>query len=222
MANSEQNQSRPFWLLMSLAIIIIISWIITICWPSVFWKFMDIILWFFLILAGTAAIINTFKNQNVKSISFLWIIGFLLILIWFLLIFSWSQFVWTLMIWMFALWALIRWILLIVFGIMNKENQPMRWAIAWLWALLFILAIVIAASDKNDARTLAWICIWISTILDGISLLAFALKVKNNPSAQAELVSQADQNEIAQWSVVITETTVTTQVEPQSNNGTQQ
>lgn len=123
---------------------------------------------------------------------------------------------------MFALWALIRWILLIVFGIMNKENQPMRWAIAWLWALLFILAIVIAASDKNDARTLAWICIWISTILDGISLLAFALKVKNNPSAQAELVSQADQNEIAQWSVVITETTVTTQVEPQSNNGTQQ
>lgn len=122
---------------------------------------------------------------------------------------------------MFALWALIRWILLIVFGIMNKENQPMRWAIAWLWALLFILAIVIAASDKNDARTLAWICIWISTILDGISLLAFALKVKNNPSAQAELVSQADQNEIAQWSVVITETTVTTQVEPQSNNGTQ-
>ena len=123
---------------------------------------------------------------------------------------------------MFALWALIRWILLIVFGIMNKENQPMRWAIAWLWALLFILAIVIAASDKNDARTLAWICIWISTILDGISLLAFALKVKNNPSAQAELVSQADKNEIAQWSVVITETTVTTQVEPQSNNGTQQ
>jgi uncharacterized membrane protein len=123
---------------------------------------------------------------------------------------------------MFALWALIRWILLIVFGIMNKENQPMRWAIAWLWALLFILAIVIAASDKNDARTLAWICIWISTILDGISLLAFALKVKNNPSAQAELVSQADQNEIAQWNVVITETTVTTQVEPQSNNGTQQ
>lgn len=123
---------------------------------------------------------------------------------------------------MFALWALIRWILLIVFGIMNKENQPMRWAIAWLWALLFILAIVIAASDKNDARTLAWICIWISTILDGISLLAFALKVKNNPSAQAELVSQADQNEIAQWNVVITKTTVTTQVEPQSNNGTQQ
>jgi len=112
--------------------------------------------------------------------------------------------------------------MLIVFGIMNKERQPLRWAIAWLWGLLFILAIVIAASDKHEARTLAWVCIWISTILDGISLLAFALKVKNNPSAQAELVSQADQNEIAQWNIVITETTVTTQVEPQSNNGIQQ
>ena len=91
---------------------------------------------------------------------------------------------------------------------MNKENQPMRWAIAWLWLLLFILAIVIAASDKNDARTLAWVCIWISTILDGISLLAFAIKVKNNPWYQAELVNQADQNEIAQGDVIISQTTV--------------
>ena len=124
---------------------------------------------------------------------------------------------------MFALWALIRWGLLIVFGIMNKERQPMRWAIAWLWVLLFILAIVIAASDKDDARTLAWICIWISTILDGISLLAFAIKVKNNPSIQSELVNQADQNEIAQWNVVITQTTVVTQVDTQTpSNETQQ
>ncbi len=223
MANSESKQSRPFWLLISLAILVIISWIITICFPGIFWKFMDIILWFFLILAWTAAIINTFKNQDVKAISFLWIIGFLLVLIWLLLIFSWSQFVWTLMIWMFALWALIRWIMLIVFSIMNKENQPMRWAIAWLWWLLFILAIVIAASDKSEARTLAWICIWISTILDGISLLFFALKVKNNPSLQAELVNQADQNEIAQWNVVITQTTVVTQVDTQTpSNETQQ
>lgn len=122
---------------------------------------------------------------------------------------------------MFALWALIRWGLLIAFGIMNKENQPMRWAIAWLWLLLFILAIVIIA-DRNDAKTIAWICIWISTILDGISLLAFALKVKNNPSLQAELVNQADQNEIAQWNIIITETTVTIQKDSQSNNETQQ
>jgi len=216
MWNSETKQARPFWLLISLAAIIIIFWIITICSPSIFWRFMDIILWFFLILAWTAAIINTFKNQNVKSISFLWIIGFLLVLIWFLLIFSRSQFVWTLMIWMFALWALIRWWLLIAFGIMNKENQPMRWAIAWLWCLLFILAIVIAASDKSEARTLAWICIWISTILDGISLLAFALKVKNNPSVQAELVNQANQNEIAQGDVIISQVTVDV-IQPQSN-----
>ena len=99
---------------------------------------------------------------------------------------------------------------------MNKENQPMRWAIAWLWCLLFILAIVIAASDKSEARTLAWICIWISTILDGISLLAFALKVKNNPSVQAELVNQANQNEIAQGDVIISQVTVDV-IQPQSN-----
>ena len=109
---------------------------------------------------------------------------------------------------MFALWALIRWGLLIAFGIINKENQPMRWAIAWLWLLLFILAIVIAISDKSEARTLAWICIWISTILDGISLIAFAIKVKNDPWYQAELVNQANQNEIAQWVVIISHTTV--------------
>ena len=121
---------------------------------------------------------------------------------------------------MFALWALIRWGLLIVFGIMNKERQPMRWAIAWLWVLLFILAIVIAASDKDDARTLAWICIWISTILDGISLLAFAIKVKNNPSIQSELVNQADQNEIAQGDVVISQTTVD-DIQAQNNENQQ-
>lgn len=75
--------------------------------------------------------------------------------------------------------------------------------------MLFALAIVIAVSDKSEARTLAWICIWISTVLDGISLLVFAMKVKNNPSLQSELVNQADQNEIAQWDVVISATTVT-------------
>lgn len=105
---------------------------------------------------------------------------------------------------------------------MNKENQPMRWAIAWLWLLLFILAIVII-TDRNDAKAIAWICIWISTILDGISLISFAIKVKNNPSIQDELVNQADQNEIAQWNVVISQTTIVTQVDTETpNNETQQ
>ena len=120
---------------------------------------------------------------------------------------------------MFALWALIRWGLLIAFGIMNKENQPMRWAMTWLWLLLFILAIVIIA-DRNDAKKIAWICIWISTILDGISLLAFAIKVKNNSWYQTELVNQADQNEIAQGDVVISQTTLD-DIQAQNNENQQ-
>ena len=94
----------------------------------------------------------------------------------------------------------------------NKENQNFWRAILWLWVLLFILWIVIICSPKSEARTLAWICIWISTLFDGITLLFFSMKVKNNPWLQADLVNQANQNEIAQWSVVISETTVTTQV----------
>ena len=97
---------------------------------------------------------------------------------------------------------------------MNRENQPMRWAISWLWILLFALSIYIAATDKEDARNLIGILIWISTLLDGISLVAFAIKVKNNQSVQAELINQANQNEIAQWNVVITQTTVVTQITP--------
>lgn len=68
-------------------------------------------------------------------------------------------------------------------------------------------------SPKDEARSLAWICIWISTILDWIALLAFALKVKDNPNIQTEVIVQADQNEIAQGDVVVTETTVVTQVQ---------
>ena len=83
-----------------------------------------------------------------------------------------------------------------------------RWII-WLWALLFILAIVIAVSDKGEARTLAWICIGISTLFDGISLLIMALKIKNTSSLQIQIINQTDQNEISQWNVIITETVIT-------------
>ena len=112
--------------------------------------------------------------------------------------------------------------MLIFFSISNKESMQWRWAILWLWILLFILAIVIAFSDKGEARSLAWICIWISTLIDGISLLVFALKIKNNPSVQTEVIAQADQNEIAQWDVVITETTVVTQATTQPTTEIQQ
>ena len=87
----------------------------------------------------------------------------------------------------------------------NKAQQSMRWWIVWLWCLLLVLAIVIICVPKSESRAWAWICIWISTVLDWVSLLFFSMQLKNNPSIQAELVNQADQNEIAQWDVVVTQ-----------------
>ena len=212
MPQNENNQSRPFWLLISMSFILILSWIIVVLAPWIFWKFMDIILWFMLLITWISAIINTVKNQNVKYIRFLLILWVLITILWFLLIFSRSHFIWTLTIRLFAIWALIRWIILVSFSLTNKESQNFRWAILWLWVLLFILSIVIMISDKSEARYWAWVCIGISTIFDGITLLFFALRVKNNPSLQQELLNQSDQNEIAQWNVVISETNVTVSV----------
>lgn len=211
MDNNNQAQARPYRLIMSLSIIVIIFWIITICAPSIFWKFMDIVLWFFLFTTGISAIINAFKNRNSELAWLLWIWGFFLTLLWFVLIFSYSQLVWTIMIWMFALWALVRWVMLTVFWITNKEQHSLRWLIVWLWCILFILAIIIICVPKSESRTWAWVCIWISTVFDGISLLAAALSMKNNPSLQTEILNQADQNEIGQWDVIITETTIISQ-----------
>lgn len=204
MENNNQTQARPYWLIMSLSIIVIIFWIITMCAPSIFWKFMDIILWFFLFTTGISAIINAFKNRNSELVWLLWIGGFFLTLLWFVLIFSYSQLVWTIIIWMFAIWALIRWVMLIIFWITSKEKHPLWWWIVWLWWLLFILAIIIICVPKSESRTLAWVCIWISTVFDGISLLVMALKIKNNSAVQTQLLDDLAQNEIGQWDIVIT------------------
>ena len=84
---------------------------------------------------------------------------------------------------------------------------------------MFVLAIVIAVSDKSEARTLAWICIWISTVIDGISLLVAALKLKNTSSLQAQIIDQANQNEIGQWDVVVSETVlISTNQDNQADN----
>ncbi len=222
MTDTEEKQVRPFWLLTCFAIITIIFWIITMCAPSLFWRFMDIILWIIFVLTGISAIINTFKNRKVQYIRFLLAFGILISILWFLLIFSRSQVIWTIIIWVFAIRAFLRWIILIFFGIANKKNQPFRRAILWLWILLFILWIVIMVSPKSEARTLAWICIWISTILDWVVLLIFSFRVKDNPSLQREIINQADQNEISQWNVVITKTTVVAQVESQPNTDNSQ
>lgn len=204
MENKNQIQSWPHSLMMGLAIVVIIFWIITICAPSVFWKFMDIILGFFLFTSGISAIINAFKNKDSSLVWLLWIGWFLLALLWFWLIFSYSQLVWTIMIWVFALWALARWIMLVIYWMNSKEQQPLWRLIIGLWGLLFALAIIIAVSDKSEARTLAWICIGISTLFDGISMLIMALKIKDAPSVQVQLINQAGQNEISQWEVIIT------------------
>jgi uncharacterized membrane protein HdeD (DUF308 family) len=201
----KEIQAWPYSLMMGLAIVVIIFWIITICAPSIFWKFMDIILGFFLFISGISAIINAFKNKDSSLVWLLWIGWFLLALLWFWLIFSYSQFVWTIMIWVFALWALARWIMLVIYWLNSKQQQPLWWWIVWLWGFLFILAIIIAVSDKSEARTVAWICIGISTLFDGISMLVMALKIKEATSVQAQLINQAGQNEISQWEIIITQ-----------------
>lgn len=103
-----------------------------------------------------------------------------------------------------------------IFWVNSKGQNPLWWWIVSLWALLFILAIVIAASDKGEARSLAWVCIGISTLFDGISLLVMALKIKNSSSVQVELISQANQNEISQWDVVITEVNIVSNITPEN------
>lgn len=205
MEENNQVQSWPYSLMMGLSIVVIIFWIITICAPGVFWKFMDIILWFFLFTSWISAIINAFKNKHGELSWLLWLGWFFLALIWFWLIFSYSQLVWTIMIWVFALWALARWIMLVIYWMNSREQQPLWWLIIWLWGILFILAIIIAVSDKSEARTVAGVCIWISTLFDGISMLVMALKIKNTASLQAQLINQAGQNEISQWEVIVTE-----------------
>ena len=222
MTDTEEKQVRPFWLLAVLSIITIIFWIITICSPSIFWKFMDIILWFFLIMTWISAIINTVKNQNTQFIRLLLVFWILITILWFLLVFSRSQFVGTLMVWIFAIWAILRWIILIFFSLSNKNTQKFWWAILWLWILLLILWIVIIFSSTSEARNLAWICIWISTVLDWVILLIFSFRVKDNPWLQAEILKKSEENEIAQWNVVITETTVVTEVNTQPIQETQQ
>ena len=111
--------------------------------------------------------------------------------------------------------------MLIFFGIQNKESNGFWWAISLLGVLLVILAIVTAISS-GSAANLVWICIWLSIIFDGISLLFFAFRFKNNPSIQEELISQSNQSEIAQWNVVITVSTESSTNADQSTTPTAQ
>ena len=118
---------------------------------------------------------------------------------------------------MFALWAFMRGGMLMFFWIQNKDNLPLRWWICILWWTLVLLAILTAISSAGMAN-LVWICIGISIIFDWLSLLFFAIKWGNTQIMQAQIISQADENEIAQWDVVITETVITNNPNNQPQN----
>ena len=198
------QKNRSFWLMLWLAILVIICGFITTLNPWLFWNFLDIVLWIFLIFSGISAIINAVKNQNIPLISFLFAIWILITILWFILIFSKSEFVWKIMIRMFALWAFMRWVMLVFFSLQNKEKQIFRWAFGLLWILLVILAIITAFS--KTATNIAWICIGISIIFDGLSLLYFTIKWIWKKSIQNQIITQAEWNEIAQWEIIIWET----------------
>lgn len=213
----------PLWVMLWLAVLLILCGVLTILHPSGFWKWMNILLWISLLLSGISAIANAIKNQQTQYISILFVIGILGIILWILLICSQKNdegtvnFVGQLMVWLFALWAFIRWWMLLFFWFQNKEKMPLWWWICTLWLILVLLAIMIAASSRTMA-IFVWICIWISIIFDWISLLFFSLKWGNTQIVQAQIISQADSNEIAQWDVVITETVITNSPDNQPQN----
>ena len=195
----------PFWIMLWLAILLVLCGLLTVFNPWKFWGIINILLWTCLIFSGISAIINAIKNKNTPHISFLFIIGILVLILWFMLI--WAKevnFIWKLMIRMFALWAFIRWGTLIFFWIQNKEATPLWWWISILWWILVILSIITAISSSIMVN-LVWICIWISIIFDWLSLLFFAIKWSGKQSTQVQIITQANQNEISQWEVVITE-----------------
>ena len=199
----------PLWVMLWLAILLILCGFITVFNPWKFWWIINILLWISLLLSGIAAITNAIRNQKAQYISFLFVIWILAVMLWIILI--WSRevnLVWKLMVWMFALWAFMRGGMLIFFWIQNKENLPLwRW-ICVLWWILVLLAILTALSAAVMTDIIG-IFIGISIIFDGLALLFFSLKWGNTQVIQAQIISQADENEIAQWDVVITETVIT-------------
>lgn len=192
-----------FWL----AILTIVCGVITVCAPSLLWKVMNFVLGFLLVLSWISAIINSIKNKWVQYIWFLLAIGILITIFGFMLICWRWNFIGTLAMWFFALWALMRGCILIFNWLQTKAVQ--KW---WLfevivWWLLIILSIF-TAFNTGEAANLAWVCIWISIIFDGVALCMFAFRIKNADSIQMQVINQATQQEIGQGDVVIEETVI--------------
>jgi len=204
------NKDWSSWLIFWLAILLILLGILTILNPWGFWNWINILLWISLIFSWISSIANAIRNQKQQYISFLFIIWILAVILWILLIWAKeANFVWKFMVWMFALWAFMRWGMLIFFWFQNRDTMPLWWWISILWWVLVLLAILTAISSAGMAN-LVWICIGISIIFDGLSLLFFSLKWWKVETTQVQIITQAQQNEIAQWDVVVTETVVTT------------
>ncbi len=208
----------PLWVMLWLAVLLILCGILTILNPSWFWKWMNILLWISLVFSGLSAIINAISNQKAQYISFLFVIWILILMLWIMLVCARDvNLVGKLMVWMFALWALMRWGMLIFFWMQNRENMPLWWGICVIGIILIVLSIITFVSSAWMAN-LVWICIGISIIFDWLSLLFFSLKWGNTQRVQAQIISEADGNEIAQWDVVITETVITNTPDNQPQN----
>lgn len=156
--------------------IMIILWLVIIrfsMWDKIIWNsfgifsmildimdYMDKIIWTLLIVTGILWMVSVCKDKW----KYFWI---WFTVLWLFLIFSYSRFTWVIAIWVFAFWALLRCIVLTYYGIKNKQEI---WCFL-LILMLFILFIILAFSDKENAITLSWICIWCSTIIDGLLLI---------------------------------------------------
>lgn len=212
-------KKRPSRLLLWIAILLILFGFFTVFNPWKFWWIINILLWISLIFSGISAIINAIKNKQTPYVSFLFVIGILGTILWFMLVWAnESNFVGKLMIWMFALWAFVRWWMLIFFWIQNKDTLPLwRWISTLGW-ILILLAILTALSSSAMVN-LVWIFIWISIIFDGLSMVFFAIKWWKAQNIQAQIISQSDLHEISQWDVIISETaTATGNPNPQPEN----
>lgn len=202
-------KSRSSGLLLWIAILLILFWFFTVFNPRSFRWIINILLWIAMIFGGISAIISAIKNKQNPYVSFLFVIWILGIILGFILAWaSEANFVGKLMIWMFALWAFVRWGMLIFFGIQHKDTMPLWWWITTLWWILVLLSIFTAISSGAMAN-LVWVFIGLSIIFDGFSLLFFAIRWGQIQTIQSQIISQSEQNEIAQWDVIITETIIT-------------
>lgn len=204
------DKKTYFWIMFIIWILTIIFWIVTVSAPSILRWIMNRVLGLILLLSGVSSVMSAIKNKNVQYIWILLAIGILSAILGILLMCGWAwNFIWKLTMILFALWALMRGCILIFNGIQTKWIQNYRLLKIIAWGLLVLLSIL-TVCDINSASALAWICIGLSIIFDGVAIIIFSFKIKNSDSIQMQVISQASQQEISQENVVASETVVIT------------